>query len=158
MLARAISKYNRVSSKKARLLTRVLKGMTVAEAFAFLRNTNKRASLFIHNTLKSAFDNARKKDPNIKETDLYISKIVADGGPMMKRFRAASMGRATMIRKRMSHITVHLDAKEAPAKEKEKAKGLIKKRGIFKRKKEASKKSAAASAKSRKSTAAATRK
>lgn len=133
MIAKAVSKYTRISPKKARLVTRPLKGMTVAEAYAFLENTNKRASHFIHNVLKSAFDNARKKDPAINETDLYISKIVADSGPMLKRYRAASMGRAAMIRKRMSHLTVHLDAKKLPAKVEKKAKRIIKRRPIFKK-------------------------
>lgn len=136
MIAKAISRYTRISPKKARLLTRPLKGMTVAEAYAFLKNINKRASYFIHNVLKSAYDNAHKKDPAIKETDVYISKIIADSGPVLKRYRAASMGRAVMIRKRMSHLTVHLDAKELPKKEEKKAKRTIKRRPIFKKKKE----------------------
>jgi len=134
MLAKAISRYTRISPKKARLLTRPLKGMTVSEAYAFLKNVNKRASHYIHDVLKSAFSNARKKDPAIKETELYISKIVADSGPMLKRYRAASMGRAVMVRKRMSHLAVYLDAKELPKKEKKEVKKTAKKRTIFKRK------------------------
>jgi len=140
MIAKAISRYVRVSPRKANLLMRPLKGMTVAEAYAFLRNVNKRASRLIYHLLKSAFDNAHKKDPYVKETDLFILKIVADSGPMLKRFRAASMGRATMIRKRTSHLIVHLDKKELPKKELpkiEKQKGIvsaIKKRAIFKKK------------------------
>jgi large subunit ribosomal protein L22 len=43
------------------------------------------------------------------EDQLYISKITADQGPMWKRFRAASMGRATPILKRTTHITIELD-------------------------------------------------
>lgn len=141
MISKAISKYNRISPKKTRLITGPLKGKTVAEAYAILQYINKRASRLVYTVLKSAFDNARKKDPALKEADLYISKIVADSGPMLKRFRAASMGRASLIRKRMSHITVHLDAKEAPAKElpkkeKKKAAGLIKGRSLLKKKTE----------------------
>lgn len=147
MIAKAISRYTRVSPRKANLLTRLLKGMTVAEAYAFLGNVNKRASRLIYNVLKSAFDNARKKEPDVKETDLFISKIVADSGPMSKRFRAASMGRATMIRKRTSHLIVNLDMKELPKKElsktEKKREGIVsavKKRAIFKKKIELEKK------------------
>ena len=35
--------------------------------------------------------------------------MVADPGPMLKRFRAASMGRASSIHKHTSHLTVELD-------------------------------------------------
>ena len=139
MIARAVSRYNRISPKKARLITRRLKGLTVAEAYAFLRNVNKRASRLIYVVLKSAFDNARQKDPAIKETDVYISRLVADSGPMLKRFRAASMGRASPIRKRTSHFTVHLDARELPKKEDKGKKPAAEKRSIFKRKESAAK-------------------
>ena len=132
MIAKAVSRYNRISPKKARLLTRPLKGRTVAEAYAILNTANKRAARLIYTVLKSAFDNARQKDPAVKETELYISKIVADSGPTLKRFRAASMGRASMIRKRTSHFTVHLDAKELSVKESEAKKTAAKKKTIFK--------------------------
>jgi large subunit ribosomal protein L22 len=136
MFAKAISKYTRISPKKAILLTRLVNGMTVAEAHSFLRNINKRASYYIQNVLKSAFDNARKKDPSIKEEDLYISKIVADSGPMLKRYRAASMGRAVMIRRRTSHLTVHLDAKQLPTRKGKKiSKKIITRHPIFNKKK-----------------------
>jgi len=124
------------------LITRRLKGLTVAQAYAILMNLNKRASRLIHVVLKSAFDNAKKKDPAIKETDVYISKLVADSGPMLKRFRAASMGRASQIRKRTSHLTVHLDAKELPKKEDKDKKVTAKRRPIFKKKESAAKKQA----------------
>ena len=38
-----------------------------------------------------------------------VSKVLADGGPTMKRFRAATMGRANHIKKRTSHIQIELD-------------------------------------------------
>ena len=134
MIAKAVSKYNKISPKKARLLTRRLKGMTIAEAYAILMNVNKKASRLIYKVVHSAFDNAHRKNTSIKETDVYISKIVADSGPSLKRFRAASMGRATMIRKRTCHFTIELEAKKLPKKEvKEKSK-TTKKRFTFKKK------------------------
>ena len=48
---------------------------------------------------------------DINEEDLYISKITVDIGPVMKRFRAAPMGRAVKIRKRSSHINIVLQDK-----------------------------------------------
>ena len=39
---------------------------------------------------------------------LYVASIVANQGPTMKRFMPRAMGRATMLRKRTSHIEVVL--------------------------------------------------
>ncbi len=38
--------------------------------------------------------------------NLYIESIVANQGPTIKRFMPRAQGRATMIRKRTSHIEV----------------------------------------------------
>ena len=153
MIAKAISRYNRISPKKARLLTRPLTGLTVAEAYAFLSVTNKKASRLIHTLLRSAFDNALKKDQTVKETNVYISRLTADSGPVLKRFRAASMGRASTIRKRTSHFTIHLDLKEAPLGAVKTDEKTPKKRAIFRKKPLAEKgkgKAAASSAGQRK--------
>jgi len=117
MIAKAVSKYIRLSPKKAMLVTRPLKGVSVPKACGILGSINKKAAYFINMTLLSAVDNARKKDRHIDESNLYISKIVADSGPMLKRFRAGSMGRAFTILKRTCHLTIELSAKEQPKKE-----------------------------------------
>ncbi|RKY77039.1 50S ribosomal protein L22, partial [candidate division KSB1 bacterium] len=51
----------------------------------------------------------------LEPEDLFVKTIFVDEGPMMKRFRPRAMGRATMIRKRFSHITIVVS--DAPAKE-----------------------------------------
>jgi large subunit ribosomal protein L22 len=66
----------------------------------------------VEKVLRSAITNAEMKMPSSKAESFYISKITADEGPMLKRYRAAPMGRATMIRKRTTHILVELDVKE----------------------------------------------
>lgn len=126
MIAKAVSKYIRISPRKAMLVTRPLKGMSVSNAFSVLSGINQKAAYFVNMTLKSAVDNARKKDKDLNESALYISKIAADAGPMLKRFRAGTMGRAFNILKRTCHLTIELSVKEQPRKEISEAKKAVK--------------------------------
>jgi large subunit ribosomal protein L22 len=108
MEAKAVTRYVRISPRKARLVTELIKGKPVEEALTILRFVPKKAARLVDKTLRSALANA-EQNPNIDIDTLYIKRIFVDGGPTMKRWRARAMGRATKIIKRSSHITVILD-------------------------------------------------
>ena len=108
MEVKAVTRYVRISPRKARLVTELIKGKPVEEALTILRFVPKRAARLVDKTLRSALANA-EQNPNIDVDTLYIKRIFVDGGPTMKRWRARAMGRATKILKRSSHITVILD-------------------------------------------------
>jgi large subunit ribosomal protein L22 len=110
MIARAEAKYIKISPFKARLTTRLLKGMKAQNALMVLANINQKAAYHITKVLKSAISNAKNK--GYEEDKLFIAKIIANPGPMLKRYRAATFGRATTIRKRTSHLLVELDTSE----------------------------------------------
>ena len=61
--------------------------------------------------LKSAVANAENNHELVGD-DLKIVAAFADEGPTLKRFRPRAMGRATKIRKRTSHLTIQLTAKD----------------------------------------------
>ena len=44
--------------------------------------------------------------------NLYVAEVYAHQGPTMKRWRAGSQGRASIILKRSSHVGVTLKEKE----------------------------------------------
>lgn len=113
MIAKAVGRYIRVSPRKARAVIALIKGKDVNGALAILKNTDKKVSSFLIKLLNSAIANARRL-PNMRQEDLYIANIFADGGPMLKRYKAQALGRATTIRRRTSHITVELEVREAP--------------------------------------------
>ncbi len=110
VVGKAAAKFVKISPYKVRKVIALLKGKDVNSALAILENTDKRASIFLERALKSAIASA-KQTGKIKQDELYISKIIADDGPMMKRYRAAAFGRATMIRKRTSHLSIELERK-----------------------------------------------
>ncbi|MFH1782314.1 MAG: 50S ribosomal protein L22 [Candidatus Omnitrophota bacterium] len=107
MAIRAIARYIRISPRKTRKVVDLIRGLPVVKAEAILDTVNKRPTLPLKRLLKSALDSADKKE-SLQPGDLYVSLIKVDNGPMLKRFRAASMGRATMIKHRTSHITLEL--------------------------------------------------
>lgn len=115
MITRAVLKYIRISPRKFRLIIPLVKGKKAEEALAILASVKKGACIHATELLKAAIANTKKMQ-GVEISDLYISKLVADPGPTLKRFRAASMGRASSIRKRTSHLTLELDAaKRKPA-------------------------------------------
>lgn len=108
MVTRVRARYIRVSPRKTRKVANLIKGMSVVKAAALLDAIEKRPRIYIKRLLRSALDSADKKS-HLSPADLYVSSIKVDQGPTLKRFRAASMGRATMIKHRTTHITLELD-------------------------------------------------
>ena len=121
MIARAVARYIKIAPRKARLVADIVRGKVVQDSLGILMNTNKKASDILSEVIESAANNAKHKYPDKKYSlaDLYISKITVDGGPSLVRFRAASLGRASMIRKRSSHILVEVDMITEKAKAKD---------------------------------------
>ncbi|MBU1367099.1 MAG: 50S ribosomal protein L22 [Candidatus Omnitrophica bacterium] len=110
MVAKAETKYIRIPSYKAGLLIDLIKREKVERASAILEATNKKGAYYLGKILKSAIANAKNK--GYSEDSLFVSKVVVNSGPSLKRFRAASFGRATVIRKKTSHISIELDSPE----------------------------------------------
>jgi large subunit ribosomal protein L22 len=104
--AKATLRYARISPTKVRQVINLIRGKDVGVALAILQELNKRAARVVEKLLKSAIANAENKGLDID--NLYIKEIKADDGPMLKRYMPRAYGRATMIRRRYSHITIKL--------------------------------------------------
>ena len=111
MQVKATSKYLRISPKKMRLVTRIVKGMDANAALDHLRFIPKRAASLISKTLQSAIANA-EHNFSLKKDDLFIKEIIVNSGPTLKRWRARAFGRAASIRKRSAHLSIILEPRE----------------------------------------------
>jgi large subunit ribosomal protein L22 len=109
MIAKAESKFVRVSPTKVRLVMDLIRNKDAQEAQSILNNLNKRPCETLRKILNSAIANAKVKGFNADQ--LYVSKILCNPGPSWKRFKAAAFGRASPILKRTSHIKIELDVK-----------------------------------------------
>lgn len=103
-------RYQRLSPQKARLVADIVRGKNVQEALNILRFTNKKAAPLIEKTLRSAIANA-EHNYGLNSENLYVSRILIDKGPVLKRMNPRAMGRADVIRKPLAHITVEVDTK-----------------------------------------------
>jgi ribosomal protein L22 len=110
VIVRAQARYVRSSARKARLVCDNIRGKSVDEARAILAFSPRHVAEAWSKLLESAVANAENNhDLNVE--DLKIQAVYADEGPTLKRFRPRAMGRATRIRKRTSHLTIHLTPK-----------------------------------------------
>lgn len=105
----AKARFIRMSPRKVRLVIDLIRGLSVNDALVQLRYLRKDAAAPVRKLIESAAANA-EHNFKLKKENLYIRKIVADGGPMLKRWQPRAHGRATPIRKRTCHITAVLDA------------------------------------------------
>ncbi len=98
----------RISPRKVRLVGDVIKKKNVNEAAGMLTFMPQKAAFILKKLLDSAIANARQKK-YVDVDNLFVKNVMVDGGPVLKRFLPRAMGRASRVRKRLSHITLILD-------------------------------------------------
>jgi len=104
---RARSKYVSISPQKLRLVCDQVRGMPADKALVVLQFMPQKGARFVHKTLSSAIANAVNNFDLTRE-DLVLKTIYADGGPMLKRYKAGARGRYKPRLRRTSHLTVIL--------------------------------------------------
>ena len=113
MEAYAMHKMAIVAPRKARMTLDLIRGKSVTDARAILKNTNTKSSRLIIKVLNSATANA-VNNLNLKEEELFVSECFINPGPVLKRVKFGSRTKVDRRDKRTSHITVKVsDGKEA---------------------------------------------
>lgn len=107
LVAKATVKYERISSRKVKIVADLIRGKNVDEAMAILQFTPKAGAEVLTKLLKSAIANAENNNQMV-HSKLYVAEIYSNQGPTLKRIRAAAKGSAVRIRKRTSHTTIVL--------------------------------------------------
>lgn len=104
----AKARFVHISPQKIRLVMDEVRGIKVDEAVQRLGYAPQKGARMLRKLVQSAIANA-EQNAGADVDKLYIKRIYADEGPLMKRWRPRALGRATRIRKRTSHLTVVLD-------------------------------------------------
>ena len=103
--AKAVAKTIRIAPRKTRLIIDLIRGKSVDEAFAILRNQPQKAARVIEKVLKSATSNA-VNNFKLKEENLYVKTCFVDEGIVMKRAKMDSRGHVGRNDHKTSHITI----------------------------------------------------
>ena len=103
--AKAVTKYVRISPRKARLAAGLIRGLSVCEASVELMFSNLRAGRLLKKTLDSAVANAESVG-DLRRENLTVTEVRVDAGPTLKRAKPKNRGGRHPIMKRTSHFTV----------------------------------------------------
>ncbi len=115
MRVSASLKFVRMGSMKARLVADAVRGRPVSEAISRLSMIDRKPARLIRTLLDSAIANAEYKQ-SIDVGSLYVKAINVDQGPHLKRQMPRARGRASLIRKKTSHIKIVLEERHSGTK------------------------------------------
>ncbi|HSX12980.1 MAG TPA: 50S ribosomal protein L22 [Chlamydiales bacterium] len=110
--AKAITKYVRISPRKARYAADLIRGLTVENATLQLLYSKIRGGRLLKKTLDSAVANAETQLDARREA-LKVLEVRVDPGPILRRAKPRSRGSSVPVNKRTSHFTVVVMKSEA---------------------------------------------
>ncbi|MFA5799571.1 MAG: 50S ribosomal protein L22 [Candidatus Peribacteraceae bacterium] len=102
----------RLAPKKANLMAKMVRGLSVPDAVELLRKTSKKSARLFEGVLRSAMANAEhtfKQDPQM----LVLKTVIVNQGTAYRRGIPMARGRVRPIRKFLSHISITLGFPEA---------------------------------------------
>lgn len=103
--AKAITKYVRISPRKARYAAALIRNLSVGEASLQLQYSKLRGGRLLKKTLDSAVANAETQLDARRES-LTVLEVRVDPGPILRRAKARSKGSSVPVNKRTSHFTI----------------------------------------------------
>ena len=108
MEATVHTKYLRCSARKMRVIADMIRNTPVDAAISqlFVLRKTKKSAVMVEKALKSAIANFKEKNADAGTENLKVTSILVDGGPLIKRIRPRSQGRAFKIHKQLCHLKI----------------------------------------------------
>ena len=111
MQSKAIARYVRITPRKVRLVSDLVRGKSINEALTILKfSPRKRTAKTISTLLESAVANAEQQG-RIDVDNLFVKSLRVDQGPTLKRYASRAKVQGMRILKKTSHISVVLEEK-----------------------------------------------
>lgn len=116
----------RISPLKLRKVVKVLREKSVEEAMAILKILPNKAARMAYKVIHSAKANFKNRFPEAGDKDLKIETIFVDQAAVLRRMMPRARGRADVLRKMSSHLTVIVGDQAAEQVEKIQAQTTVK--------------------------------
>lgn len=101
----------RISPFKLRRVVNLIRGKNGLDVLDQLKFMPHKAARIVEKALHSALSNA-EHNYDMDLENIVIVKAEVDGGKMLRRVRPRAQGRAYIIRKRTSHLTIGVALKD----------------------------------------------
>jgi large subunit ribosomal protein L22 len=98
----------KIAPRKTKLVADLIRGLDIADAQTQLETTVKRTSSYMQKLLASAVANA-ENNFGLDRNNLYVFDAIVGAGSSYKRWMPRAHGRASMILKRTSKISLILE-------------------------------------------------
>lgn len=108
---KAITRFVRVSPRKARLAAGLIRKLPVVDAEMQLRHSGLKAGRLLLKTLDSACANAEVA-ADVRRENLRVEEVRVDEGPRLKRSKSRSKGSQHPVMHRLSHFTIVVTTQE----------------------------------------------
>lgn len=105
-------KHLRVSARKARLVADLVRGKSIEQAQTILKFTVNKTAEPMLKLLNSGLANIKHITGKDDFKSFYISKILVNEGPVLKRMLPRAKGKGDVIKKRSSHIIMTIEEKK----------------------------------------------
>lgn len=107
MQATAHLRHIRMAPRKLSVVAALVRGKPVEQALNILKFTPRAAARPVAKLIKSAVANATDLSKGQVDVDkLVVKTISVDQAQTMRRYLSRAMGRATLVRKKSSHVHV----------------------------------------------------
>ena len=106
MNAIAKGRYLRISPLKLRKIVQHVRGKKVDDSLFILKSMPNKGAKMAYKVIFSAKSNFKNLNPDKNLENLKISEVFVNQAPILKRIMPRARGRADVLRKQSSHLTV----------------------------------------------------
>jgi large subunit ribosomal protein L22 len=111
-VAKSVTRNIPYSPYKLRPIVDIIRNKNIDYALKWLHIYRNRRTVIVKKALESALANARNKQIDSNEKEIFINEIKVDQGLIRRYFKPGAQGRVVFQRRRHCHLSIIIGSKE----------------------------------------------